>query len=105
MVGVRLGFSDFDKVRLVCVNIYGQRPLIRLKTEDDAEFAITTEPLFIVVRNVFVKAKAIIKAQQTKHRQEYPHANTGRPLEVEGVVIFTANPGIPALQEGEQKDG
>ena len=55
-------------------------------------------------RIVVVEAISPVNAQKTDHRQEYPHANAGRPLDLEGIEVFDVRPAVSAFQEPENED-
>ena len=51
-----------------------------------------------------VEAPAPVDTQQTYHREEYTHADTGAALNLEWIEITYIRPAVTAFEEGQHKD-
>ena len=52
-----------------------------------------------------VKSPSPVHTEESDHRQEYPHAHTGRPLDLERIEISDVGPAVTCLQEAQHIDG
>ena len=53
---------------------------------------------------IIIEAIAPVYTEKTDHRKVYPHADSGRPLDLERIEITDVRPSITAFEEYEGED-
>ena len=66
----------------------------------DMELAV-----FAVASGHIIETVSVVEAEQAEHRQIDAHADTGRLVHIEGVILPFVEPALASLQEGEHVDG
>ena len=60
--------------------------------------------VFAVASGHIIETVSVVEAEQAEHRQIDAHADTGRLIQVERIVLVFVDPSLTSLQEGEQVD-
>ena len=59
--------------------------------------------LALSVRGI-VETVTPVNTEQSKHRQEYSGAHTGRPLHLEGIEVLDVGPAVTSFEERKHID-
>ena len=80
-------FNDFISVSVLLLSL-------ELLSDNEVELALSIDRV--------VKSPSPVNSKESDHREEHPHADSGRPLDLERIEIPDVRPAVTAFEEEER---